>query len=282
MKHWAIVIFSLFSFAFVLPTVADDYEYEEEEYPEDYGTVDQTAFADPAVANQPITMATGDAVDDCTKRQISINSGASPVAASDFDIAGIMLGMDFETAQMTARETGLYVNRDKNSVIYSVHKDWQYNLDYECRQQKIFIPEKLEQCINSLAKSRGLLYASELHLVRKRTGETIDVFFTSNASNNVVWKIIYKNDVDDQEGDDEKFKNQREKKILAFWQNVLDKYGVPNAGTDSWASSDNAYDPLMTAYYGELELIDCGKYEDDNSLNIQHAQDNFAAKPYAF
>ena len=82
--------------------------------------------------------------------------------------------------------------------------------------------------------------------------------------------------------DAEKFANQRDKKTMYWWQNVVDKYGAPNAGEDKWASSDNGYDPLMTAYYGELELVDCGRHVDDGATNVQQAMDNFAAKPYAF
>lgn len=219
---------------------------------------------------------------ECRMTSVAMNIGSDPVAVNGFDIAGIMLGMRFEDAQMVARENGLYTNRPKDSVVYKIHPDWKYNLDYECRQQKIYAPERLERCIRSLARARGLLYAGELHLVRDSTGETVDVFFTSNATDNLVWKIVYKNDVDEEEGDNEKFANQREKKIMKWWQGVLDKYGVPNAESDKWASSDNAYDPLMTAYYGELDLVDCGRFSEDDSRNIQQAQDNFAAKPYAF
>ena len=118
--------------------------------------------------------------------------------------------------------------------------------------------------------------------MRDITGETIDVYFTSNATDNVVWKIVYKNDANVEEGADEKFGNQRDKKIMSWWQNVLAKYGAPNADNDKWASSDNAYDPLMTAYYGELELVDCGRAAEDSTRNVKQALDNFAAKPYAF
>ena len=258
------------SFSFAAPGFADEFNYEE--------------FADDnAMDFSGYDIETGDDENiDCRMTSIAINAGDEPVAAGDFDIAGIMLGMTFDEAQMVARENGLYVNRPKNSVVYSMHKDWRYNLDYECRQQKIYVPAQLEKCINSLARSRGVLYASELHLVRDVTGETIDVYFTSNATDNLVWKIVYKNDANEEEGADEKFENQKNKKIMAWWQNVLEKYGAPNADSDKWASSDNAFDPMMTAYYGELELVDCGRQAEDSSRNIQQAMDNFAAKPYAF
>ncbi|HNY25451.1 MAG TPA: hypothetical protein PKJ33_02805 [Alphaproteobacteria bacterium] len=220
---------------------------------------------------------------DVTATPVSINMDSAPASVSTFDIAGIMLGMPFDDVQILFFKTkSLYMPRNKDSIIYTIQKDWKYNLDYECRQQKIFVPAELEKCINTLAQKRGLMYASELHLVRESTGETVDVYFTSNATENMVWRVVYNNDVNEVEGDNEKFENQREKKILAFWQGVLDKYGAPNSGNDKWISSGNAYDPMMTAYYGSLELIDQGRNADDIAKNVQQARENFRAKPYAF
>lgn len=214
---------------------------------------------------------------------VSLNPGAEPITVNNFDIAGIMLGMSFDDVEtLFFKAKGLYSPRKSDSIIYSIQKEWKYNLDYECRQQGIVIPDELEQCVNTLAKNRGLLYASELHLERENTGETIVVYFTSNADDNVVWRVLYNNDVNEIEGDHEKFADQREKKILAFWQGVLDKYGAPNSGTDKWISTNNAYDPMMTAYYGSLDLVDMGRYTSDVAQNIQAARENFQAKPYAF
>lgn len=223
----------------------------------------------------------GDA--DITTTSVTLNSGADIANVGTFDIAGIMLGMEFEDVQnLFFKNKGLYAPRAKNSVIYTIHKDWKYNLDYECRQQNIVVPAELERCINSLARSRGLLYASEVHLLRENTGETIVIYFTSNADDNRVWRVMYNNDVNEVEGTNEKFDNQREKKILSFWQSVLDKYGEPNSGTDKWISSTNAYDPMMTAYYGSLDLTDMGRRASDEAQNISAARENFHAKPYAF
>ena len=219
---------------------------------------------------------------DITMEEVNLNSDADIANVSSFDIAGILLGMGFDDVYTQFKDKGLYTTRKKNSIIYTIHPDWKYNLDYECRMQGTVIPEQLENCIKSLARSRGLLYASELHLVRENTGETIVVYFTSNATNNVVWRVVYNNDVNEQEGDAEKFVRQRENKILAFWQNVLDKYGAPNSGNDRWISSTNSYDPMLIAYYGALDLVDNGRNASDQAKNIQTARENFKAKPYAF
>jgi hypothetical protein len=214
---------------------------------------------------------------------VSLNPDAAPANVGGFDIAGIILGMPFEDVQtLFFKKKSLYVPRKKNSIIYTMHKDWKYNLDYECRQRKIYVPSELEKCVNTLGRSRGLLYASELHLERLETGEKILVYFTSNATDNVVWRVLYTNDVNEVEGGAEKFENQRQKKILAFWQGVLDKYAAPNSGTDKWLSASNAYDPMMTAYYGSLDLVDMGRNASDAATNVNDARQNFRAKPYAF
>lgn len=220
---------------------------------------------------------------DMNLESVSLNRGANVVDVQQFDIAGIMLGMSYdEINNLFFNGSALYAPRQKNSVIYTINKEWKYNLDYECRQNNIFVPSKLEKCIYSLARNRGLLYVSEIHLERKFTGETIDIYFTSNATDNVVWKVVYNNDVNTMDGESEKFENIREKKILAFWQGVLDKYGEPNSDEDKWISAENAYEPMMRAFYGQLILSDNGLNATDSSENIQGARENFQAKPYAF
>ena len=231
MKH-ILVLISLFGFMFYTnASWSDDFSFD------DFAIVE-------------------DVDDDINMESVSLNSGADVINVNQFDIAGIMLGMNYD---------------EVNNLF-----------DYECRQNNIFVPEQLEKCIYSLARNRGLMYVSEIHLERAFTGETIDVYFTSNATDNIVWKVVYKNDVNTMDGDSEKFANIREKKILAFWQGIIDKYGEPNSGEDKWISSENAYDPMMQAFYGQLTLINQGINATDSSENIQKARENFQAKPYAF
>ncbi len=220
---------------------------------------------------------------DIMVESVDLNSDAEPANVSGFDIAGIMLGMSYDDVHNLFFDIrGLYTPRKKNAVIYTIHQDWKYNLDYECRQQGTVIPQELQKCVNSLAKARGLMYASEIHLERENTGETIVVYLTSNATDNRVWRVVYNNDVNEKEGAGDKFEKQWENKILAFWQNVLDKYGAPNSGTDQWISSTNSYDPMLIAHYGALDLVDNGRNATDQVQNIQSARENFKAKPYAF
>lgn len=226
---------------------------------------------------------TEDEGQELTTVQVSLNPDMGPINVKQFDIAGVMLGMNYdEVNNLFFNSSNLYAPRQKNSVVYTINKEWKYNLDYECRQNNIFRPDLLEKCIYSLARTRGLLYVSEIHLERQFTGETVDIYFTSNATDNLVWKVVYNNDVNNMDGQGEKFENQREKKILSFWQGVLDKYGVPNSEEDKWISDESAYEPMMQAFYGQLVLVDNGLNTSDSSENIQKARENFQAKPYAF
>ena len=264
MKKNMILLFMAIGLMSQLPAYADDDFYE-----------DDGAFLDYAIEDS--------APMDITTAPVTMNDDAVGASVSTFDIAGIMLGMGFDDVYgQFVRGHALYTPRAHNSIIYTINPDWKYNLDYECRGQGVFVPSELEKCINGLARRRGLLYASELHLERTHTGETITVYFTSNATDNVVWRVMYNNDVDEMEGDAEKFENQRQKKILAFWQNVLDKYGAPNSGSDKWITTVNSYDPMMTAYYGALDLVDAGRNASDQAKNINDSRTNFKSKPYAF
>ncbi|MDR0803970.1 MAG: hypothetical protein LBO08_02680 [Rickettsiales bacterium] len=214
----------------------------------------------------------------------SLNANSAFRDVDGFDIAGAYLGMDFDAVHnLFFKQSGsLYSPRKKNSLIYAIDANWKNNLDYECRQQKIFVPAELEKCIRNLATKRGLLYASELHLERPQTGETITVYFTSNQTGNIVWQVEYKNDANTADGAGDSFLDQRNKKILKFWQDVLDKYGPPNSGDDTWLSSDNEFDPMLRAYYGKLTLSYLGKKSDDDAMNAMKSREEFNAKPYSF
>ena len=90
---------------------------------------------------------------DITMEEVNLNSDADIANVSSFDIAGILLGMGFDDVYTQFKDKGLYTTRKKNSIIYTIHPDWKYNLDYECRMQGTVIPEQLENCIKSLAQS---------------------------------------------------------------------------------------------------------------------------------
>ena len=287
-RFWYIFVVSLsvmLSPMYCHQSFADEEDYIEDDLEEPTevfasGTNESIGYADSDDESQDVVM---------DVPASTLNSGAELVNVADFDIAGIMLGMPFEDVYNIYHDkTALYTLRRRNGLVYTIPQDWKYNLDYECRQRGILQPEKLESCIRGLARNRGLLYVSEIHLERVKTGETIDVYLTSNATDNVVYRVVYNNDADETEGVDNpdgkyrRFADQREKKLLAFWKHVVQKYGTPNAGQDTWLASTNAYDPKMIAYYGSLDLVDESRHAMDVAQAAKQSSENFRAKPYAF
>ena len=283
LKSWYIFIACLISFGTPIsfqPAFAADDGFDilgddEEIYDEDDGFVnagDEISFSDSG-SDDALTGASN----------LTLNEGSGLVNVGGFDIAGIMLGMSFDDVHnLYYDNASLYTPRKRNSLVYTIPQDWKYNLDYECRQAGIVQPNKLDKCIRGLARKRGLLYVSEIHLERVKTGETVDVYLTSNATDNVVYRVVYTNDADKKEGTNPKFDDQREKKILSFWKTVIKKYGAPNSGQDTWITSTNSYDPKMTAYFGALELVDEGRHAMDAATAAKQSRENFRAKPYAF
>ena len=283
LKSWYIFIACLISFGTPIsfqPAFAADDGFDilgddEEIYDEDDGFVnagDEIGFSDSG---------SDDALMGASN--LTLNEGSGLVNVGGFDIAGIMLGMSFDDVHnLYYDNASLYTPRKRNSLVYTIPQDWKYNLDYECRQAGIVQPNKLDKCIRGLARKRGLLYVSEIHLERVKTGETVDVYLTSNATDNVVYRVVYTNDADKKEGTNPKFDDQREKKILSFWKTVIKKYGAPNSGQDTWITSTNSYDPKMTAYFGALELVDEGRHAMDAATAAKQSRENFRAKPYAF
>ena len=259
-------------------------EYDDIDDIDDTGDIDEDSYEDiDENFNDGVVYADDTSTDIANSQNLTLNDGAGLVNVNDFDIAGIMLGMSFYDVYNLYHEQGnLYTLRKHGGLVYNIPEDWRYNLDYECRQTGVIQPNKLAKCIRGMAKSRGLLYVSEIHLERVCTGETVDVYLTSNATDNVVYRIVYTNDADKLEGQNQKFADQREKKILAFWKNVVKKYGAPNSGEDTWITSTNGYDPKMVAYYGALDLVDEGRHATDMAKAAKQSREYFRPKPYAF
>ncbi|MDR0726893.1 MAG: hypothetical protein LBF37_02410, partial [Rickettsiales bacterium] len=86
------------------------------------------AADDPFLFENFAIVDSGDA--DIITDSVSLDLDAASANVGSFDIAGIMLGMPFDDVQTLFFKTkSLYVPRKKDSIIYTMHKDWKYNLD---------------------------------------------------------------------------------------------------------------------------------------------------------
>jgi len=168
-----------------------------------------------------------------------------------FDISGVMLDMEMEAVREAMKERK-YALKDTENYIPEF---FRFNYDAQCRARGILVPDALANCIDALGKSEKMRYVSRLAFERPDTKEKIEIFFTSPLTKSRVWKIDYRNDVDDKPGPSMNFQYQREERRRAFWFSVINKYGEPNVGQNRWVlDASNEFSPNLKAFFGRLIL----------------------------
>ena len=217
-----------------------------------------------------------------------IEEGQETVITSDlnervnyFDIAGIRLGQDLDTVKEKMKERK-YKMVDMQ---YNIPKYFQFNYDDICRSRKIFIPENLRACIKGLARKDKMEYVSEVSFKKHDTKEEIKVFFTSPLTENKVWKIEYKNNINEKYGPAENFQYQREERRRAFWYFVLNKYGKPNVEPNKWVLDTRESEKMqlaLTAGFGYLTMSNPKQYAFDIAEGIKQARRNFKYTDFSF
>ncbi len=196
-----------------------------------------------------------------------------------FDIAGVMIGQDYEKVKEVLKERKYkLVNME-----YNIPKYFKYNYDSICRKRNILIPESLNACIKGLARKNKMEYMSKVSYKKHDTDETIDIYFTSPITENKVWKIEYKNNLNIKYGDSENFQYQREERRRAFWYFVLSKYGEPNVEPNKWSLDVNDnYGVNLVAGFGTLTLENPKQNAFDILETTKQARREFKYTDYTF
>ena len=196
-----------------------------------------------------------------------------------FDVAGIQLGQDYDQVKEALKERKYKLV----NVEYNIPKYFKYNYDAQCRKRNILIPENLKACIKGLAKKDKMEYLSQANFKKYDTNETISIYFTSPITENKVWKVEYKNNLNIKYGDSENFQYQREERRRAFWYFVLAKYGEPNAEPNKWIldTKDN-YSTNLEAGFGTLTLVNPKQNAFDILESAKQARREFKYTDYTF
>ncbi len=217
-----------------------------------------------------------------TTKEISPNIAMVQV----FDINEIVLGSTYEYIKEEALRKSDY-KVVKEDTRYP--KFFEYNYNYECRRGgKVKTPEQLKRCTIEQASKEKQVYTNYMKLQNDKTGEKIELFFTSNQTENLVYQIKYENDANKVEGIGEAYEYQRKEKLRAFLQRVYEKYGQPNVvdtegAAQIWASDlSNPKKPVMRVYFGKIVLEDLSLYEKDEVMSKEKAQTTFKPKKYDF
>ena len=159
---------------------------------------------------------------------------------SSFEISDFGLGIPANEIFRKARQKGFKVTITQESVPLYYATDYAY----QCRRKGLVIPDQVNQCIKDFACHKKTRYISEAKLTRKN--EIIHLYFTSNATDNLLYKILYINKGDNSLNFTRINKAKKELRQKEFWAAVFERYGYPDDGEKYiWGDPSKAY---MKAY----------------------------------
>lgn len=159
---------------------------------------------------------------------------------SGFELGEFNLQMSADDAIQRARQAGYKVRITQESVPLFYSTDYAY----KCRAKGLVIPDQITQCIKDYACHEKTRYISEVFLTKKNI--EIRLYFTSNATDNLLYKIIYKNKGDNSLNFTHINKARKELRLKEFWNAVFDKFGYPDDSRNYiWGDPTKGY---MKAY----------------------------------
>ena len=171
--------------------------------------------------------------------------------ASVFDIAGVMLRMSLDQTERTLQNRGFR----KVNARFQIPNFIKWRNEESCRNEGVVGYERLEACVIDKAKKDGHQYLQYLKYVKYDTKEEMEVYFTSNFTENKVYKIVYRSRIASITGNSPKAVYIRNIKIYDFWKRINQKYGQPDNKTNvTWGMGGDK--PYLKADSGYLLLED--------------------------
>lgn len=171
--------------------------------------------------------------------------------ASVFDISGIMLRMNLKQVDETMQNRGFRKLLEK----YSVPNFIKWRNEEKCRNSGVVGYERIEACVSEQAKKEKQQFVQLTKYQKFDTKEEIEVTFTSNFTDNRVFKIMYKSMAANATGNSPKAIYLRNIKVYDFWKKINQKYGNPDNKNDvTWGMGGNK--PYLKAKTGWLLLED--------------------------
>lgn len=171
--------------------------------------------------------------------------------ASVFDISGVMLRMNLKQVERTLENRGFR----KVNAKFQIPNFIKWRNEETCRNDGIVGYERIEACVIDKAKKGGHQYLQFLKYAKFDSKEEIEVHFTSNFTENKVYKIVYNSQAASITGNSPKAVYIRNIKVYDFWKKINQKYGQPdNKTTVTWGLGGNK--PYLKAATGHLLLED--------------------------
>ena len=180
-----------------------------------------------------------------------------------FDIEGFYLGMSPKVVLQTAQQKGYKVTKLKKAL--PLFQTTYY--ETLCRQSGIRMPDKLRACIRQYAKNNGQDYVEEMILTRKATRETFHFIFTSPATGNEAYRIVYQNKGDNSLNFMHTNLVKKLNRKEAFFNAVFSMYGYPDDNEHMiWGVKEDAYMQVImtgTAYDATIKMEDVALSNED-------------------
>ncbi|MBR1648066.1 MAG: hypothetical protein IJ689_00520 [Alphaproteobacteria bacterium] len=172
--------------------------------------------------------------------------------ASVFDISGVMLRMSMNQAESMLLKRGYKMVAKKFEIPNFIR--WRY--EEQCRNSGVIGYERLNNCVVKAAQANNHQYAETAKFVKYDSQEEINIWLTSNFTNNKVYKITYSTGITNvNRGSGQKIQYLHNIKTFEFWKRINQKYGTPDNKTEIlWGLGGNK--PYMKAVTGKLLLED--------------------------
>lgn len=171
--------------------------------------------------------------------------------ASVFDISGVMLRMSLPQVDDIMKNRGFQKIMQKHQIPNFIK--WR-NEEY-CRGTGVIGYERTQACVVQKAKKDKHEYVQTAKYTKYDTKEEMEVTFTSNFTENKVYKIEYTSMASNITGNSQKAIYLRNIKIYDFWKKINQKYGKPDdKEAVIWGMGGNK--PYLKAKTGWLLLED--------------------------
>lgn len=190
----------------------------------------------------------GETLDGMVKKS---QSSAKRSNASVFDVSGIMLRMNLTQVEKAMLSRGF----KKISQKLEIPNFIKWRNEEKCRGNGVVGFERLSNCVVEISKKANHQYVETAKYANFKTKEEVSVNFTSNFTNNKVYRVMYKSISPRVTGSGQKAQYLRNIKVYDFWRRINQKYGAPdNKDEVTWGLGGNS--PYLKASTGFLVLED--------------------------
>ena len=155
-----------------------------------------------------------------------------------FDIEEFSLGMLPKEVIRTALRKGYKIIKAKKAI--PLFQTTHY--DTLCRQSGVYVPDKLRDCIRGYAQENKQDYVEQIILEKKATRESFQFNFTSPATGNELFRIIYRTRGDNSLAFTRPNVVKKLNRKEAFFNAVFSMYGYPDDNAKLlWGNPEDAY-----------------------------------------